>query len=61
MFEVGIYKSRWAVFDTRACVWYFNAKGRKACERYADELNRACADMIRKQKEEQTKKLTRRA
>ena len=61
IYEIGKYKRRWAVFNTVACVWYFVKGGRKACERFAEELNRACADIVRKQKEEQIKKLTGRA
>lgn len=38
MFIVEKYKGRWAILDTRTCVWYF-AKGKRACEKRAKELN----------------------
>lgn len=40
MYEIGKYRGRWAVFDCLACVWYFVKGGRKACERFAAELNK---------------------
>ena len=38
MFIVEKYKGRWAVLDTKSCVWYF-PKGKKNCEKLAKELN----------------------
>ena len=38
MYIVEKYRGRWAVLDTKSCVWYF-ANGKRACEQIARELN----------------------
>ena len=39
MFIVEKYKGKFAVLDTKTCVWYFIGKGKKYCELKAKELN----------------------
>lgn len=38
MYIVEKYRGKWAILDTKTCVWYF-AKGKKACEKLAKEMN----------------------
>ena len=39
IFVVEKYKNKWAVLDTKTCVWYYWGRGRRFCEKQAKILN----------------------